>query len=68
MAALSKQLANRIRELRGDLTQEAFAQRLGIHQATLNRIEQQKQNVTLATLQKICQRLDCSIASLFGEQ
>ena len=67
MADLAEQLASRIRELRGDLTQEAFARRLGIHQATLNRIELKKQNVTLETLQKICQRLECSIGWLFGE-
>ena len=67
MENLSKKLANRMRELRGELTQEVFARRLGIHQATLNRIEHQKQNVTLETLQKICQRLNCSICSLFGD-
>lgn len=67
MTNLAERLANRIRELRGDLTQEAFARRLGINQATLNRIELKKQNVTLATLEKICKRLNCSICRLFGE-
>lgn len=66
MADLAEQLARRLRELRGDLTQEAFARRLGINQATLNRLELQKQNVTLATLQKICDRLNCTICGLFN--
>lgn len=68
MADLAKTLAKRLRDLRGDQTQREFAQRLGIDQATLNRVEQGQENVTLATLQKICNRLKCKIGWLFGEE
>lgn len=65
---LSGQLAKRIRALRGDQTQREFAKRVGITHATLNRIEQQTQNVTLKTLQLMCDRLRCGAGYLFGEE
>lgn len=65
---LAKQLAGRLRELRGDMSQERFAQQLGIDQATLNRIELEKQNVTLATLQTMCDHLQCTIYWLFHDR
>ncbi len=37
-------LARNIRELRGDKTQDAFARKLGISQATLARLESGVQN------------------------
>ena len=67
MAHLAEQLAQRLRELRGEMTQAEFARKLGVDQATLNRLELQKQNVTLSTLQTICDRLQCTLCWLFGE-
>ena len=49
------------------MTQAEFARRIGVDQATLNHLELQKQNITLATLQKLCDRLHCQIGWLFGE-
>lgn len=67
MVDLAKGLAKRLRELRGEQTQRAFARKLGIDQAALNRIEQSKENITLATIQKICNNLKCKVSWLFGE-
>ncbi|MBI3782948.1 MAG: helix-turn-helix transcriptional regulator [Deltaproteobacteria bacterium] len=47
------------------MSQNQFARRLGISNASLNRIENLRQNVSLATLETLCRRLDCEIADLF---
>ena len=60
-----KRLAQHIRALRGDQVQVAFAQRLGISQSSLQRIENEDQNVALDTLETICIRLNCEIGDLF---
>ena len=58
-------LARNIRALRGDKTQDAFARKLGISQATLARLESGAQNTTIKTLQQICKALRCNIGELF---
>ena len=58
-------LARNIRALRGDKTQDVFARKLGISQATLARLESGAQNTTLKTLQQICKALRCDIGELF---
>jgi len=58
-------LARNIRALRGDKTQDAFARKLGISQATLARLESGAQNTTIKTLQQICKALRCDIGELF---
>lgn len=58
-------LAKNIRALRGDKTQDAFARKLGISQATLARLESGAQNTTVKTLQQICKTLRCDIGDLF---
>lgn len=58
-------LAKNIRALRGDKTQDAFARKLGISQATLARLESGAQNTTIKTLQQICKALRCDIGELF---
>lgn len=65
MEGLANLLAKRMRKLRGEQTQRAFARKLGISQTALNHIEQGRENVTLKTLQTICVRLNCTIGSLF---
>lgn len=55
-----KNLAKNIRRLRGESTQQAFGKRFVVSHATVNRIEQQKQNVTLVMLEKFCKGLRCS--------
>lgn len=58
-------LARNIRALRGDKTQDVFARKLGISQATLARLESGAQNTTVKTLQQICKALRCNIGELF---
>ena len=58
-------LARNIRTLRGAKTQDAFARKLGISQATLARLESGAQNTTIKTLQQICKALRCDIGELF---
>ena len=62
---LPETLAKNIRSLRGDKTQDAFARKLGISQATLARLESGGQNTTIKTLQQICKTLRCDVAELF---
>ena len=62
---LADRLARNIRALRGDRTQEAFARKLGISQATLARLERGGQNTTINTLQQITKALRCDVCDLF---
>lgn len=41
-----------------------FARKLGIDQASVNRIELGEQNITIDTLQLICTRLKCTAGEL----
>ena len=69
MANVAKNLARNLKARRGDETQRAFALKLGIKQPHLNRIEQCKENITLKTIQKLCDNLKCSVGDLFkGEK
>ncbi|WP_375210702.1 helix-turn-helix domain-containing protein [Hyphococcus sp.] len=67
MARLRQILASKIRRRRGTLTQQDFARRIGLHQASINRIELGTQNVTIDTLQLLCDRFNCSAADLLDE-
>lgn len=61
---LDKILSKRLRELRGDVSQVAFAKKLGIAQSTLNRIENCQQSITLVMLEQIAARLKLEVANL----
>ena len=67
MADLKIKLAKQLKKLRGDKTQRAFAKEIGIDVATLNRIEQKAENITLKTIQKMTNSLKCTVGYLFGE-
>ena len=62
---LSERLARNLKERRGELTQEAFARKLGISRATLTRLESSAQNTTIATLEQIAKSLRCDVRELF---
>ena len=59
-------LAARLRTLRQTLglTQTQMARKLGISQATLNRLESGTQNVTLRTLAVLARALRCDVVDL----
>jgi DNA-binding Xre family transcriptional regulator len=65
--ALAKQLAAFLRKKRGELTFKQFSRKTGISDSTLHRLELGEQNITLNTLEQICDRLKCSMAEIFGE-
>ena len=54
------------RKKRGDLTYQQFSRKVGLSDSTLHRLELGQQNVTLNTLEQICDRLKCSISDIFG--
>ena len=62
---LSEKLAKNLRARRGEQTQGAFARKLGISRATLNRLENASQNTTLKTLDQITKSLRCDVGDLF---
>lgn len=64
---LAERLAENLRVRRGSLTQEAFARKLGISQATLTRLESAAQNTTIKTLERISGALRCDVAELLGD-
>ena len=62
---LAKKLAQFLRKQRGDLTFQQFSRKTGISDSTLHRLEMGEQNITLDTLEHLCDRLKCSIADMF---
>lgn len=62
---LAQRLAENLRARRGEMTQEAFAKKLGISRATLTRLESASQNTTIYTLEQIAKSLKCNIGDLF---
>ena len=65
---LPKQLGAFLRKRRGDLTYQQFSRKTGISDSTLHRLELGEQNVTLKTLEQLCDKLKCSMSEIFGEQ
>ena len=64
---LAKQLAAFLRKKRGDLTFKQFSRKTGISDSTLHRLELADQNITLDTLERLCDRLKCGVADIFED-
>ena len=64
---LQKQLGMFLRKRRGNLTLMQFSKKLGISDASLHRMEQGNQNVTLNTIELISERLKCKVGEMLGE-
>ncbi len=62
--SLAEILAQNLKSRRGDLTQDAFARKLGISRPTLTRLESAAQNTTLNTLEQIAKALRCNVCDL----
>jgi len=62
---LRRRLARGLAQTRGDQSQVEFSRKAGVSGPTINRIENQVQNVSLETLEKLCVRLKCDIGDLF---
>ncbi|TAL01510.1 MAG: XRE family transcriptional regulator [Verrucomicrobia bacterium] len=62
---LHQQLAAFLRKKRGDLTYAQFARKTGLSDSTLHRLEMGEQNVTLKTIEQLCDRLKCGVSDIF---
>ena len=62
---LSEKLSKNLKRLRGSMPQGQFARKLGVSRATLNRLENDSQNVTIKTLDRIVKSLKTDISELF---
>ncbi len=65
ICTLAKRLGDHLTQLRAGRYLEDFCVEVGLSKSTLARVEQGTQNLTLKTLQSICDHLDCDIADLF---
>jgi putative transcriptional regulator len=65
MERLADRLAERLKELRGDIPQLQFCKKLGVSKSSLHRMEMGEQNVTLEMLDAVCARLKFDICDLF---
>ena len=52
---------DRLKELRGELTQAIFAQKFGVVAVTISQIEKGKQNPSWDLALRICEEFDCSM-------
>ena len=64
---LRKRLAKRLKLLQGETTQAEFSRRIGIGQASLNRILRSEQSVSLDLLETICNSLRLDIVDRLKE-
>ncbi len=64
---LDNKFAKFMRVKRGDMTFQQFSDKIGLPPSTLHRLEKCQQSVTLATLEKICKQLKCSVVDIFGK-
>ena len=62
---LRQQLAQFLRSQRGDETLARFANRIGISDSTLQRLEIGEQNITIDTLEQLVVRLKCDVSDIF---
>ena len=66
---ICKKFGNRVREMRiaQGLSQEALAQKSGLHRTYIGGIERGERNISLINIEKIANVFDISIASLMGD-
>lgn len=62
---LAARLALNLKTRRKGLSQEVFARKLGVSRATLTRLENCGQNITLNTLEQLTNAMSCDICDLF---
>ena len=64
----AKTVQRKLREAQGELSQRAFAKKLGISLGSLSRLRNSPENVTLSTLEKISRAFGVTPAQLLDER
>jgi transcriptional regulator with XRE-family HTH domain len=64
-ASMQKQLAQFLRQKRGEMSYPAFARKVGVSSSSLQRMEMGEQNVTLKMLEHLLRRFKCSLTDIF---
>ena len=64
---ITNKIGNRIRELRSHtgLSQEKFAQKIGMDRTYFARVELGKRNISIVNIEKIANGLEISLSELF---
>jgi len=62
-----KQLADYLRQRRGDMTYAQFARKVGLSSSTLQRLEMGEQNITIDTLEALVRRLKCRVTDVLSD-
>ncbi|GAA4352003.1 helix-turn-helix domain-containing protein [Angustibacter luteus] len=67
---LQKLVGRNLRQIREDtgLSQEAFADQLGVHRTYLGGLERGERNLTLQTLESLAEQLDVPPLDLLGDR
>lgn len=66
MGRFRKHLASELKRRRGELSMRDFALKVGLSKTSLQRIENEEQNVTIDTLEHLCWKLKCEVGDLLG--
>ncbi len=70
MEKIREKIGHRIRNLRISklkMSQNEFARSLGVDRTYLSRVESGKQNITIDTLEMICNKLSVSFSEFFED-
>ena len=67
MGRYRKYLATEMKRRRGDLSMRDFAVKAGLSKTSLQRIENEDQNVTIDTLEHLCKKFKCDVGDLLGK-
>ncbi|MGC3990609.1 MAG: helix-turn-helix transcriptional regulator [Chthoniobacteraceae bacterium] len=68
LSPLDKKFAAFVKKHRGEQSYPVFAKKMGLSMSTIFRIERCEQSVTLKTVHQILERLNCTLADVFGEE
>lgn len=66
MGLYRKHLATELKRRRGNLSMRDFAVKTGLSKTSLQRIENEEQNVTIDTLELLCKKFKCEVGDLLG--
>jgi len=61
---LTKKLGSFLRKKRGKLSYQQFAEKVGLSDSSLHRLEKGEQNVTLESLEQLAKKLRCSVSEM----